>query len=153
MPDIALNRPDGSDVLILSPQMLHILDKCFWLLPFAIRSDATTAITNAGASLAVLAPRLGFLNGLLAELELPAAREELKRLWTKWIEKTYYDRDGLVAAPVQTGAVAAPAAGPVRASGYELILQGFFSPKSTFSRQLIFYPLFFYEDDEFCRLH
>ena len=82
-PETALNRPDGSDLLILSPQMPHILDKCFWLLPFAIRSDATTAITNAGAS---LAPQLGFLNGLLAEHELPAAREELKRLWTKWIE-------------------------------------------------------------------
>ena len=57
MPKIALNRPDGTDLLI------HILDKCFWLLPFAIRSDATTAITNAGVS---LAPRLGFLNGLLS---------------------------------------------------------------------------------------
>ena len=70
--EIALNRPDGSDLLILSPQMLHILDKRFWLLPFATRSDATTATTNAGAS---LAPRLGSLNGLLAEHELPAARE------------------------------------------------------------------------------
>ena len=70
MPEIALKRPDGSDQLILLPQMLHILDKFFWLLPFAIRSDATTAINNAGAS---LTPRLGYLNGLLAEQEPPAA--------------------------------------------------------------------------------
>ncbi len=102
---LALNRPDGSDLLILSPHMLHILDKCFWCLPFAIRSDVVTAIKNAGASLAM---RLGFLNALLAEHAPPPARAELKRLWAQWIEKTY--EDGLVSTPLQTGAVAAPAA-------------------------------------------
>ena len=42
------------------------------------------------------------------EHEPPAAREELKRLWKQWIESTH--KDGLVAAPVQTKASAAPAA-------------------------------------------
>ena len=41
----ALGRPDGSELLILSPQILHILDKCFWLIPFAIVSDATAAMS------------------------------------------------------------------------------------------------------------
>ena len=78
-----------NDETSLSPQMLHILDKCFWVLPFAIKSDATTAINNARAN---LAPRVGFLNGLLAEhnlLHKPAAAEKNSSCFEKkWIEKT-----------------------------------------------------------------
>ena len=48
------------------------------------------------------------MNGLLAELEPPAARQGLKPLLGKRIKLTY--EDGLVAAPLQMGAVAAPAA-------------------------------------------
>ena len=64
-----------------------------------------TAINNAGVS---LASQLGLLTELLAEHKPPAARKQLKLLWEKWIGSTY--KDGLVAAPVQRGASAAPAA-------------------------------------------
>ena len=64
----ARHRADSLDLFILSPQMLHILDKCFWLLPFAISTDALTAINDAGA---ILASVLGLMKGLLAKHEPP----------------------------------------------------------------------------------
>ena len=76
---------------------------CFWLLPFAIRPDAVTAINNSGAS---LAPGLVDWIACLAGDTCCTSRTQADM--KNWIESTY--EDGLVAAPVQTGASASPAA-------------------------------------------
>lgn len=99
--EAALCRPDGRLIQLLSPNVLHIMDRSLWLLPFAIRSDLETAAKVADVSLKA---RSDFLNELLAEHGRPSARAELKELWKQWI-KTHYPDD--VAGPSLEGRPAA----------------------------------------------
>ena len=104
-----LCRPDGGVIHLLSPKVLHIMDRSLWLLPFAIRSDLETAAKVADVSIKA---RADFLNELLAEHERPNARAELKALWKQWIETNYPDE---VAAPSLAGRPATKGAASGRA--------------------------------------
>ena len=67
-----------------------MLDQALWHLPFATKTDLETAAKRGDLS---IEKRTGFLNTLLSEHSCPAAQEQLKNLWSKWIEKNYSDAD------------------------------------------------------------
>ncbi len=67
-----------------------MLDQALWHLPFATKTDLETAAKKGDIS---IEKRTGFLNTLLSEHSCPAAQEQLKNLWNKWIEKHYPDAD------------------------------------------------------------
>ena len=83
-------RPEGERVPFLSANTLHMLDQALWHLPFATRTDLETAAKKGDHS---IEKRTGFLNVLLSEHSCPAAQEQLKNLWNKWLEKNYPDAD------------------------------------------------------------
>ena len=68
--------------------MLHIVDRCFWMLPFAALSDLETA-ANRAKYLADM--RVTFLlelereHSAPAEDEIPSARDQRVAMWKTWI--------------------------------------------------------------------
>jgi hypothetical protein len=70
----------------LSEKTLHIVDRVLWLLPFATNTDLNEAAMKADIS---HDSRNGFLQKLLGEHSIMGARQQLKELWGKWIEKNY----------------------------------------------------------------
>jgi len=86
-----IGRKDGSHLPFVTSELLHIVDRSMWFLPFAIRSDLDVAAQNADVP---LKSRSDFLAELLSEHERPAASKQLKELWHKWIESKYRGRNG-----------------------------------------------------------
>jgi hypothetical protein len=82
-------RPDGRDLFLLSPQVLHIFDFSMSMLPFAIKTDLVNALKSADVALKA---HTDFMQLLLEELETDKARTQLKELWVKWIEKNYAEQ-------------------------------------------------------------
>ena len=90
------SRPDGGEpVKFLSENTLHIIDQLMWMLPFVTRTDLETAAKGKGVSQET---RNTFLNKMLAEHSQPGAREQLKTLWTKWVDSNYAEEAVVVAA-------------------------------------------------------
>jgi hypothetical protein len=83
---IAGRRPDGRDLFLLSPQILHIFDFSMSMLPFAIKTDLANALKSADV---VLKAHTDFMQLLLEEHGTHNARTQLKELWVKWIDKNY----------------------------------------------------------------
>ena len=79
-------RPDGRDLFLLSPQVLHIFDFSMSMLPFAIKTDLVNALKSADVALKA---HTDFMQLLLEELDMDKARTQLKELWVKWIERNY----------------------------------------------------------------
>ncbi len=80
------DRPDGTKMPFLSEKTLHIVDRVLWLLPFATNTDLNEVAMKADIS---HDSRNGFLQKLLGEHSIIGARQQLKELWGKWIEKNY----------------------------------------------------------------
>ena len=88
-------RFDGDDIPVLSPKLLHILDRTFWMLPFARKTDLEDARKTAGVP---VERHTGFLDMMLKEHEHPDARKQLKKAWTDWIRKNYVEDEPTSAA-------------------------------------------------------
>ena len=58
-------RPDGRDLFLLSPQVLHIFDFSMSMLPFAIKTDLMNALKSAAVALKA---HTDFMQLLLEEL-------------------------------------------------------------------------------------
>ena len=70
----------------MSAKTLHIVDFALWMLPFVTRTDLNDAAIRAHVSHEV---RNNFLKALLAEHSQNGAREQLKELWSAWVDKNY----------------------------------------------------------------
>ncbi len=79
-------RSDGTKVLFLSKNTLHIVDRVMWMLPFATVSDLNDACERADVS---HAPRNTFLQKLNAEHSAQGSREQLMTLWLAWLRQHY----------------------------------------------------------------
>jgi len=110
---------DGTEFSFLSANLLHIADRTMSMLPFATKTDLVEALKRADCKLSEVEE---FLNMLNAEHNTPAARTQLKTLWTKYIEGRYGapHRDGPGsghgAAPVRLSKATTPPASPRAAS-------------------------------------
>ena len=80
----------GEPVKLLCENTLRLM----WMLPFVTRTDLETAAKGKDDSQDT---RDTFLNKLLAEHGLPAVREQLKTLWTKWVESNCPEEPAAVA--------------------------------------------------------
>ena len=70
----------------LSPNTLHIVDNVFSMLPFVTKTDMLEACKKGNVSLDT---RNNFMQTLLEEHKAPGSRDQLKELWTEWLDKYY----------------------------------------------------------------
>ena len=70
----------------LSPNTLHIVDNVFSMLPFVTKTDMLEACKKGNVSLDT---RNNFMQVLLEEHKAPGSRDQLKELWTEWLDKYY----------------------------------------------------------------
>ena len=70
----------------LSPNTLHIVDNVFSMLPFVTKTDMLEACKKGNVSLDT---RNNFMQALLEEHKAPGSRDQLKELWTEWLDKYY----------------------------------------------------------------
>jgi hypothetical protein len=63
-----------------------MVDYALWMLPFNTKTDLNEAATKAHIS---HESRNAFLKTLLAEHSQNGAREQLRELWTAWVNKNY----------------------------------------------------------------
>ena len=91
-----LHRPEGQPFKIISPEFLHIADRSFFLLPFAVQTDLETAAKPIWSA----DDRNNWLAGLRDEHSQPAkngilsARDQLVKAWNVWIAEQYGDDEG-----------------------------------------------------------
>ena len=84
-----LYSPNGAELKIVSPQLLHIADRSFYLGPFANQRDLDAGADSTGRHPVAL--RVHVLDELLNDHDAPAkgqvasARQQLETLWQLWI--------------------------------------------------------------------
>lgn len=88
-------RPDGSELLLVSSSLLHIFDQTMYMLPFATRTDLFDALKKADVRATDLN---AFLDTLLAEHNVLAARPQLRTLWTGYLREVF-QREGTPPPP------------------------------------------------------
>ena len=89
----------------LSPKTLHIVDNVFSMLPFVTKSDMIEACKKGNVSLDT---RNNFMQTLLEEHKAPGSRDQLKELWTEWLDKYYVSEAVGDANEAITGRAATP---------------------------------------------
>lgn len=95
-------RPDGSDLYLISSNLLHIFDQTLSMLPFATRTDMIEALKRADAKISEVD---SFLDTLLAEHNAAGARAQLKTLWIAHVRAVLHvDDEAPPAAPGAGGA-------------------------------------------------
>jgi hypothetical protein len=70
----------------LSAKTLQIVDYALWMLPLVTRTDLNDTTTRAHVSHEV---RNSFLKVLLADHSQNGACEQLKQLWSAWVDKNF----------------------------------------------------------------
>ena len=60
------------------------------MLPFATRTDMLDALKNKDVKIATVE---GFLHSLQCEHGLPNVRDQLRRLWTKYVRELYSEEE------------------------------------------------------------
>ena len=105
-----MSRPAaGGNLRLLTPQVLHIMDRSLWMLPFATPTDLESAAKKVDVAVST---RNSFLAGLLAEHERDDAPGKLKDLWASWIRRKYPGTSDSAAGGGEGGPVLAGARAP-----------------------------------------
>jgi hypothetical protein len=93
--DHVLDSPDGSELKIISSQLLHIADRSFYLGPFANQRELDAGADSTGRHPADR--RIHFLNEMLSDHDAPAkgtvasARQQLETHWLKYLAAKHRD--------------------------------------------------------------
>ena len=88
-------RPDGSDLYLISANLLHIFDQTMSMLPFATRTDMIEALKASDTRLSDVD---AFLATLLAEHDAPGVRAQLRTLWIANVRSMLGEEDDVAAA-------------------------------------------------------